>query len=188
MILASSARLFAAKGLHGVSMREVAAACALTMPTIYHFFGSKEALYHACLATALDDFVSSLHAILEARETPRKRVDAFIFEICRLLTEEPQYLSFACQWEATAPGVDAGALAALLAALDEVAAATGVGPPSDGSSVGQAILAAAIGQVVVWRALNRGAAPIGPERLAQLVRQVRESALPRSRGRPAADA
>jgi AcrR family transcriptional regulator len=44
-ILSNSARLFSQKGYQGTSMRDVASSVGVTLPTIYHYFGSKRKLY-----------------------------------------------------------------------------------------------------------------------------------------------
>jgi TetR/AcrR family transcriptional regulator len=43
-ILAGAAALFARQGFPGTSMNEVAAACGMSKPTLYHYFADKEAL------------------------------------------------------------------------------------------------------------------------------------------------
>ncbi|MEY2656131.1 MAG: hypothetical protein RLZZ524_3159, partial [Pseudomonadota bacterium] len=43
-ILARAAELFAERGYTGTSMNEVAAACGLTKPALYHYVRDKEAL------------------------------------------------------------------------------------------------------------------------------------------------
>lgn len=44
-IIDVSARLFAKKGLHGVTTREIAKACKITEPVLYQHFRSKEQIY-----------------------------------------------------------------------------------------------------------------------------------------------
>lgn len=52
-ILSEGAQLFVARGYHGVSMREVAAAVGVTKPALYHHYADKEALFLAILNGAL---------------------------------------------------------------------------------------------------------------------------------------
>ncbi len=52
-IIEQAARLFVARGYHGVSMREVAEAVGVTKPALYHYFADKEALFLALLEDAL---------------------------------------------------------------------------------------------------------------------------------------
>lgn len=53
-ILSEGARLFVARGYHGVSMREVALAVGVTKPALYHHYADKEALFLAMLNVALE--------------------------------------------------------------------------------------------------------------------------------------
>lgn len=181
-ILAIASRLFASRGFHGVPVREIAIECGLTMPTIYHFFGSKEALYGACLAKVRDDALARLRkAMVEG--SPEKRVDAFVRTFCRLLLEEPACLSFAFQAATISlPGIDATPLTELIASLDELIAASGVDVRPAGLTPGELLVACAIGQAAVRRALRRGLAPDDPDSLEDLVGQVRAAALPSASG------
>ncbi len=52
-ILSEGAKLFAARGYHGVSMREMALAVGVTKPALYHHYADKEALFLAILDGAL---------------------------------------------------------------------------------------------------------------------------------------
>lgn len=45
-ILAESARLFAEKGFHGTSMREIASAAACSLPMLYYYYNNKEELFY----------------------------------------------------------------------------------------------------------------------------------------------
>jgi AcrR family transcriptional regulator len=59
-ILASALGLFGESGQSGVSVRRIAAAAGVTLATVHHYFGSKEALHAAC--------VDSMYAELEGLE------------------------------------------------------------------------------------------------------------------------
>jgi AcrR family transcriptional regulator len=48
-IFVNAARLFAEKGYNGVSMREISERSAVSKPTIYYYFGSKEGIYRQLL-------------------------------------------------------------------------------------------------------------------------------------------
>jgi AcrR family transcriptional regulator len=49
-LLQSAIRLFSARGLHGVSVDQIVAAARVNKRMVYHYFGSKEAIYQASLA------------------------------------------------------------------------------------------------------------------------------------------
>jgi AcrR family transcriptional regulator len=50
-ILDSARGLFADVGLDGASVRDVASGAGVTLATVHHYFGSKDDLYAACVAT-----------------------------------------------------------------------------------------------------------------------------------------
>ena len=47
-MLAVAERVFSERGYHAASMGEIAAACGVTKPMLYAYFGSKEGLFAAC--------------------------------------------------------------------------------------------------------------------------------------------
>lgn len=59
-ILARAAELFADRGYPGTSMNEVAAACGVTKPALYHYFRDKDAL----LAAIAQNHVDHLEAVV----------------------------------------------------------------------------------------------------------------------------
>lgn len=61
-IIQLSKRLFARKGLHGVSVGELAKACGVSAGVLYQHFPSKDALYQA----VLDEFACSRDAYIDA--------------------------------------------------------------------------------------------------------------------------
>ena len=46
-LMRTALQLFAKRGYEGVGVQEIASACGLTKPTLYHFFGSKQGLLEA---------------------------------------------------------------------------------------------------------------------------------------------
>ncbi|MCE4554451.1 TetR/AcrR family transcriptional regulator [Roseateles cellulosilyticus] len=61
-ILSAAARLFAQQGFPATSMNQVAEACGVAKPTLYHYFQDKQAL----LARICDGHVHALLALVEA--------------------------------------------------------------------------------------------------------------------------
>jgi AcrR family transcriptional regulator len=51
-ILKSASNLFASSGFEGTSVRQIARGADVSLGMIRHYFGSKEGLYRACIATA----------------------------------------------------------------------------------------------------------------------------------------
>ena len=60
-ILAAAARLFARQGYPGTSMNEVAEACAVSKPSLYHYFKDK----HELLVQICESHVQSLAALVD---------------------------------------------------------------------------------------------------------------------------
>lgn len=101
-ILARAAELFALRGYPATSMNEVAQACGLSKPALYHYFRDKDAL----LAEIADQHVSRLQSLVEAVESasldaePRLRalIHRFVEEYAgaqhahRVLTEDVRFL------------------------------------------------------------------------------------------------
>ncbi|MFG6415273.1 TetR/AcrR family transcriptional regulator [Roseateles sp. DC23W] len=77
-ILAAAARLFAEQGFSATSMNQVADACGVAKPTLYHYFEDKQAL----LAQICDAHVHALLALVDevkARQlTPEAQLRALI--------------------------------------------------------------------------------------------------------------
>ncbi|MCW5834299.1 MAG: TetR family transcriptional regulator, partial [Labilithrix sp.] len=59
-ILRAAEPLFAARGFHGASMRDVADASALPLATVVYHFARKEALYAAVLGAIADELLAAL--------------------------------------------------------------------------------------------------------------------------------
>ncbi len=62
-LLAAASELFSRRGVSGTSLREVARAAGVTMATIHYHFGSKDALYAACLDTAYSELAIRLEPL-----------------------------------------------------------------------------------------------------------------------------
>ena len=71
-ILAAAARLFADQGFSATSMKQVAEACGVAKPTLYHYFSDKQAL----LAHICDNHVHALLALVDEVRAQRLRPDA----------------------------------------------------------------------------------------------------------------
>ena len=102
-ILQRTAELFAQRGYSGTSMNEVAQACGLSKPTIYHYFRDKYSL----LLEISDGHVSRLQAVVQqvqAEGLPpeqhlRTLIDRFVHEYAyaqsahRVLIEDVRFLN-----------------------------------------------------------------------------------------------
>ena len=54
-ILESARQRFAAGGMAGASVRDIAAGAGVSLAMVNHYFGSKEGLYEACMGSMLDE-------------------------------------------------------------------------------------------------------------------------------------
>ena len=85
-ILSEGAKLFVARGYHGVSMREVAAAVGVTKPALYHHYADKEALFLAILNGAL----ATLSGVVERSRVQTGLRSQLFTLIHELLSSAPQ--------------------------------------------------------------------------------------------------
>lgn len=88
-ILAAARHLFMAHGYRAVSTRQIAEACGLTQPALYHHFAGKEALYVAILRDELARYEESLTRIARRDDPPTARLHHATQYL--LLTEQPGF-------------------------------------------------------------------------------------------------
>lgn len=90
-ILEEAVALFAARGVDGVSMRDVARQVGLSAPTLYHHFPDKQSLYLAAVARA---FAATEQGLVEAlaREMPREeRLHHLVHTFTRLAARDETF-------------------------------------------------------------------------------------------------
>ncbi|GAA4471920.1 TetR/AcrR family transcriptional regulator [Rhodococcus olei] len=77
-ILAAAARLFAARGIDGTSMREIGDEIGINAGALYHHFRSKDAIVNELVTAYLSDLLANYRAMnLELLE-PRARLKAIV--------------------------------------------------------------------------------------------------------------
>lgn len=91
MILRVSTELFANGGQTGVSMRQIATAADVTLPTIYHHFSNKDVLYRAVEQHLYSSHADQLLAAIRASGTPEERLEQFMQELLNALISNPLY-------------------------------------------------------------------------------------------------
>ena len=84
-ILAAAERLIAARGFHGTSMRDIAAAARLPLATTVYHFAKKEQLYAAVLGTIADALDTRLQTAIREHDG----LDALAVALVRWAAEEP---------------------------------------------------------------------------------------------------
>jgi AcrR family transcriptional regulator len=72
----SGVRLFAERGYHGTSVREVAADAGIHMSSMYHHFPDKQGLLREIFARTVRDLAEAVHAAMAAATDPGERLAA----------------------------------------------------------------------------------------------------------------
>ena len=70
--------LFAERGFDGTSIREIAERAGATKALIYHYYESKEALYHTLLEDAVSGVVTQVEAIAQNGTEPEAQIRAVV--------------------------------------------------------------------------------------------------------------
>lgn len=101
-ILARAAELFAERGYPGTSMNEVAAACGVTKPALYHYFRDKDALLAAIARNHVDHLEELVAEVSELRLPADAHLRQLILRFVRdyagsqnehrVLTQDVQFL------------------------------------------------------------------------------------------------
>src|SRR5712692_4534787 len=86
-ILKKAEQLFAQRGYDGVSMREIAEACAITKANIYYYFKDKEALYLQVLESDMTAMIEMLRLAAQSDHSCRARMARIAGMFMRLARE-----------------------------------------------------------------------------------------------------
>src|SRR5262245_45232602 len=90
-VLAAAVRCFAAHGLAGTGMRDIAHAAGLTEGTLYHYFQSKDALIDAAFRWSAVQ-AADVRAAIRRRETSlRERLSAVGADFLATLRRQPDW-------------------------------------------------------------------------------------------------
>jgi len=90
-ILGVSTRLFAELGYEGVAMRQITREVGVTLPTVYHHFGSKEELFKAVETELYGSHAESLLEDLHEDASAEERLRNFINHLLDRFEENPDY-------------------------------------------------------------------------------------------------
>ena len=88
--------LFARRGLHGVSVAEIAAEAGVSTAMINHHFGGKEGLYRACVEGFGATRLAALERLVVAPKTLEElelRLEQIVTELLELHLEDPDMLA-----------------------------------------------------------------------------------------------
>lgn len=92
-ILHEASNLFAHRGYHGTSTREIASAVGIRQPSLFHHFRSKVAILQALLASDLDEAVPHAEAVASADAPAGVRLYAYLRHDAGHLIGSPYNLS-----------------------------------------------------------------------------------------------
>ena len=82
-VLGHAAELIAARGYHGMSMRDLAAAAGMGLSSLYTYFPSKDALLATLQTRAFESLLTSAAAADERDGTPETHLYAFVYQHVR---------------------------------------------------------------------------------------------------------
>lgn len=92
-ILSEAANLFARRGYHGTSTREIARAVGVRQPSLFHHFPTKVAILQALLSSDLDEAVPAAEAVAAMAAPAAVRLFAYLRHDVLHLTSSPYNLS-----------------------------------------------------------------------------------------------
>jgi AcrR family transcriptional regulator len=93
-ILETALDLFASHGYDATSVQAICDAARITKPTLYHFYGSKEGVYSALIATAMERVQRSLFAALAQDGPLVERLKCVVRDLFADATANPKLWRF----------------------------------------------------------------------------------------------
>lgn len=97
-LLQAAVRLFSERGFHGASVDQIVAAARVNKRMVYHYFGSKEAIYRAALVHVYNRIVVAEFHATENKASPREKLARLIRSYFDFLDENPEFTRL-IQWE-----------------------------------------------------------------------------------------
>lgn len=94
-ILTQALALFAAHGYDAVGVRAICEACAVTKPTLYHYYGSKRGLLDAVYEAYYPAFILRMREAAEYRHDLVVNLEALASLFFRFAMEHPEFMRFA---------------------------------------------------------------------------------------------
>ncbi|MEV4009230.1 TetR/AcrR family transcriptional regulator [Nonomuraea angiospora] len=92
-ILAAAARLFAARGFHGVSIEDIGAAVGVSGPALYRHFSGKDALLSEMLVDVSSRLRESAAAAVTSYPGPQETLDALLNVQITFALEQPALIT-----------------------------------------------------------------------------------------------
>ncbi|MBN4046661.1 TetR/AcrR family transcriptional regulator [bacterium AH-315-P15] len=93
-ILRAALKLFAARGIDGVTIRDVAAEAEFTNPALYKHYKSKEAMAADLFETCYREMVARMEPALKSDLTFHRALDHYLSTLMELYEDAPEALDF----------------------------------------------------------------------------------------------
>lgn len=97
-ILQAAIRLFARQGFHAVSVDQIVEQARVNKRMVYHYFGSKDALFEAALAEVYKRIEEIEFHAIELGRSPREKLARLLESYFAFLDAEPEFTRL-LQWE-----------------------------------------------------------------------------------------
>jgi AcrR family transcriptional regulator len=97
-ILQAAIRLFAAHGFHAVSVDQIVGKARVNKRMVYHYFGSKDALFEAALSEVYKRIEEIEFHAIERGRSPREKLSRLLESYFEFLDHEPEFTRL-LQWE-----------------------------------------------------------------------------------------
>lgn len=102
-LLAAAIRLFVAHGYDGVSVNQIVSAARVNKRMVYHYFGSKDEIYHAVLNEVYHRIDETEFEAMETKGTPRQKLVRLMENGMLFLDTNPEYVRLLL-WENLSQG------------------------------------------------------------------------------------
>src|SRR5580704_8492027 len=97
-LLQAAIRLFSSQGYHGVSVDQIVAAARVNKRMVYHYFGSKEAIYQAALVEVYNRIEQVEFHAVESVGKPAEQLKQLLDSYFQFLDRNPEFTQMV-QWE-----------------------------------------------------------------------------------------
>src|SRR5678816_1011045 len=97
-ILQAAIRLFAKHGFHAVSVDQIVGQARVNKRMVYHYFGSKDALFEAALSEVYTRIEAVEFYVMERGRSLREKLSRLLESYFEILYAEPEFTRL-LQWE-----------------------------------------------------------------------------------------
>src|SRR5207237_916946 len=98
LLLQAAIRLFSNHGFHAVAVDDIVALAGVNKRMVYHYFGSKDALFEAALSEVYSRIETVEFHAMERGHSPREKLARLLESYFEFLDAEPEFTRM-LQWE-----------------------------------------------------------------------------------------